>query len=161
MAAGLVVWLGSATLAPGAQAATPEISGTYIFSGSSNCQAVVSVMKNAEGQVIGIHLANEGALNAIVGTATFTPATGHVRLSGTNFDGALVILQGTTDPRRIRSLPLDEDWAYSNTDTTVTINGVVYRVAYGKRSANVVQQFTVAGREENNRCAFGATFIRR
>jgi hypothetical protein len=154
-----VLGIAGAALAPAAEAAPPVISGTYIVSGSSNCQAVVSVTKNAEGQVIDVNISPTGALNAFVVTATFRPETGRVLLSGTGFDGPLAVRQG--DTRRIKSLPIDEDWAYSNTETTVTLRGIVYQAAYGKRVSNVVQQFTLAGREENNRCAFGATLIRK
>jgi len=165
--AGVVVWLGSAILAPGALAGTPVISGTYILSGSSNCQAVVSLTRNAEGQVVGVQFSNQGALNAVVGTATFTPTTGNlttgrVRVLGTSFDGPLAVPSGPNERRSIiKSLPVNEDWAYSNTETTVTLRGIVYQVAYGRQSAGVVQQLTLAGREEGNRCAFGATLIRR
>jgi hypothetical protein len=45
-----------------------------------------------------------------------------------------------------------------NTSGTVTLNGVVYRAAYGKLVSDIAQQFSLVGREEGSRCVFFGTF---
>ena len=153
--------LASATLAPSPALAAPVISGAYIFSASSNCQAILSVTKNVNGQVTGVNITNGGALNGIAGTNTFTPATGRAVLSATNVDGNLLLMQGVNAGATLTQRSFSEDWAYSNTSTALTLNGITYRSAYGKSSGGIVQQFTVVGREENNRCVFLGTFIHK
>lgn len=154
--------LGSATLAPStALAAPPVISGAYIFSASSNCQAILSITKDPDDRVTDVNITEGGALNGIAGTITFTPATGRAVLSATNVDGELLLMQGLTSNAKLTQGTSSNDWAYSNTSTTFTLNGITYRGAYGKRSGGIVQQFTVVGREESNRCVFLGTFIHK
>lgn len=153
--------LGSATLAPSTALAAPVISGAYIFSASSNCQAILSVTKDVDGNVIDVNINTGGALNGIAGTIRFTPDTGMAALYATSVDGELLLMQGLTSSARLTQGTSSENWAYSNTSTTLTLDGTTYRAAYGKGSGGIVHQFTVVGREESNRCVFLGTFIRK
>ena len=149
------------TIAPAVALAVPELSGQYIFSASSNCQAILSVTKDLDGKVTGVNITNGGALNGIAGTVTFTPATGRAVLSGTSVDGHLLLMQGQNSNFVLDQQALSEDWAYSNTATTVTLNGIVYRAKYGKITNNIAQSVVVVGREEANRCVFHGIFTHR
>ncbi|MEX2146334.1 MAG: hypothetical protein WED01_04895, partial [Candidatus Rokuibacteriota bacterium] len=91
----------------------------------------------------------------------FTPDTGMAALSATSVDGEFLLMQGLTSSAKLTQGTSSENWAYSNTSTTLTLNGITYRTAYGKRSGGIVQQFTAVGREENNRCVFLGTFIHK
>jgi hypothetical protein len=154
----VAVLLASVTMAPAIAFAVPVLSGAYVFSASSNCQAILSVTKDANGKVTGVSIAQGGALNGIAGTIKFTPTTGMASLSGTVVDGNLLLMQGVSGNMTLEQEALLEDWAYSNTGTTVTLNGTVYRVAYGKVVNTIAQDFTLVGREEANRCVFAGTF---
>jgi hypothetical protein len=161
----VAVLLGSMALAPSVALAIPVLSGTYVFSASSNCQATLSVTKDVDGKVTGVNIDSGGAVNGIAGTATFTPdvgtpQAGQAALKISNVDGPALIMQGV-DTQALKLTNSTENWAYSNTGTAVTLNGVVYRAAYGKLASNVAQHFTVVGREEGNRCVFYGTFTRK
>jgi hypothetical protein len=152
--------LGSATLAPSTATAAPVLSGAYILSASSNCQAMLTTVTNAEGQVIAVTVNPAGNLNGIAGTVTFTPETGRALVSAISVDGSLLLKQGS-NTETLKQTAVNEDWAYSNTDFALTLNGIVYRAVYGKRANGIVQQFNVVGREEGNRCVFTGAFSRR
>lgn len=161
--AGAALLVGSATFARVALAEPPVISGGYIFSASSNCQAIITVYKNEEGQVTAFSVHN-GSLNGISGTATFTPSTGRVVISGTSVDGPLVIVRSSDNSgqdRPLEQIDISLDWPYSNTETTITINGIIYRAAFGKKAGKIVQQFNVVGREEGGGCVFVGTFTHK
>ena len=157
----IAILLGSAAMAPSVALAVPVISGTYILSASSNCQAIISVLRTPEGQVSGVSIVNGGAVNGIAGTITFTPETGQAAVAAISVDGSSLLMQGVNHTQVLRQSTTAETWPYSNTGTTFTLNGVVYRVVYGKLSSNVPQQFNVVGREEANRCVFYGTFTKK
>jgi hypothetical protein len=157
----VAVLLGSVAMAPSVALAIPVISGAYILSASSNCQAILNVTKNVEGQVISINISSGGAVNGIAGTITFTPETGEAAVSAISVDGSSLLMQGVTHTQVLRQSTTAETWPYSNTGTSFTLNGVVYRVVYGKLISNVPQQFNVVGREEASRCVFYGTFTKK
>jgi hypothetical protein len=105
-----------------------------------------------------VNIAQGGALNGLSGTLSFPPGTGTAALSGTRVDGNLLVMQGVNSNMTLEQEAMVENWAYSNTGTTVTLNGTVYRVKYGKLVNNVAQDFTLVGREEAGRCVFFGTF---
>jgi hypothetical protein len=91
----VAVLLGSVAV-PSVALAIPVLSGAYIFSASSNCQAILSVTKNVDGQVT---IVNGGAVNGIAGTATVTPdaatpQTGQAALTVSSVDGNALLMQG-------------------------------------------------------------------
>jgi hypothetical protein len=113
-----------------------------------------------------VNIVNGGAVNGLAGTATFapdagTPQTGQAALTVSSVDGNALLMQGVNHTSVLRLTNSTENWAYSNTGTTVTFNGVVYRAAYGKLASNVAQQFTLVGRQEANRCVFYGTFTKK
>ena len=161
----VAVLLGSVAL-PSVALAIPVLSGAYIFSASSNCQAILSVTKNPQGQVTSVNIHNGGAVNGIAATATFTPdmvtpQTGQAALTVSSVDGNALLMQGINHTDVLRLTNSTENWAYANTGNTVTLNGVLYRAAYGKLTSNVAQHFTLVGREEANRCVFFGTFTEK
>ena len=157
----VAVLLGSVTMAPAIAFAVPELSGAYIFVASSNCQAILSVTKDSNGKVTGVDIGQGGQLNGVSGTLTFTPGTGMAALSGISVDGNFLVMQGVNSNMTLVQTAMAENWAYSNLGTTVTLNGTVYRVKYGKLVNNVAQAFTLVGREEANRCVFLGTFTHK
>ncbi|HUF91754.1 MAG TPA: hypothetical protein VMR23_05210, partial [Candidatus Limnocylindria bacterium] len=90
----VAVLLGSVAVAPSVASAIPVLSGTYVFSASSNCQAILSVTKNIGGQVTDVSITRGGAVNGIAGRVTFTPGTGEAALTASSVDGSALLMQG-------------------------------------------------------------------
>ena len=144
------VWLAAAVFACSAAQAAPAISGKYIVTERRMCQATAT-FNFANGGSIGNYVNNVNLFGGDTGQtlllATFSPAKGTISVTGFGAGGDTMLfhLTGTGSgtlgsaltehPENGNKIP------YSNTDTTVTINGLTYHVFYGQVDKNNVAHF--------------------
>ena len=95
-----------------AYAATPVISGKYIFRQTTICQPFTGQSSRAEHDM---------------GTATFNPSTHQVLLNGFAVFGPT--FEKTPAPKRV---VLNKTFAYSNTASTFTLGTDTYDALYGR-----------------------------
>jgi len=132
-----------------AVAAAPAISGKYIVTERRMCQAVATFnfdnTVNTGDFVNGVNL-NGGIFKNSLVLANFSPAKGKVTVDGIDeggdamlfaFTGAQNGQQGNVMAESANSGKVD----YSNTDTTVTINGEIYHVLYGQVDKNNIAHY--------------------
>lgn len=91
-----------------AMAAVPTLSGAYVYTSIESCYN------------------NSWSVAHTTGTATFTPSTGTATISGYHAGGTPPTLT-----------PVSGTISYSNTATTITLNGTTYEVSYGKATKGV------------------------
>jgi hypothetical protein len=115
-AAALLVLGGSAWAAGLPPKAAPTVSGGYTYTWIESCF-------NTNGTLAGI--------SHTTGTLTFDTASGMATLSGFTTQGEPPVL-----------MPISGTAAYSNTATTITINGQTYDVFYGKLAKKVATSLT-------------------
>ncbi len=106
---------GSAIAAPPPKA-IPALSGSYTYTWIESCF-------DTNGMLAGV--------SHTTGTLSFDPGSGMATLNGFTAQGEPPVLA-----------PISGTAAYSNTKTTVTINGQSYDVFYGKVSKGVATSFT-------------------
>jgi hypothetical protein len=126
--------------ANGARAATPLISGTYVLTFNTFCQATASVTTDPKTHYVrSINSIDNGKIEQTITTAVFTLATHKLRLTGTQDHGDLWFLTNNTGGNKMAQLPFSETTTYSNTATTVTITGVgTFQAIYSQIKNNVV-----------------------
>jgi len=153
--------------------ATPVISGKYIVTERRMCQAVATFSfdntVNTGDFVNGVNL-NGGIFKNSLVLANFSPAKGKVTVDGLDeggdamlfaFTGAQNGQQGNVMAESANSGKVD----YSNTDTTVTINGETYHVLYGQVDKNnIAHYFAMEGvfiNDSNELCSAQADASRQ
>lgn len=129
---------------PSAMAAT-NLSGSYAVSYLQTCQVVVDIDKTT-GAIKFNKQSTEGTDASGPGTIVFDPEEGTFDWNGT-IDGVSVVLEqfsdGSKKGKQGNSYTFDETDFYSNTDTTLTLAGVVYDIAYsGIDQTGIAHGFT-------------------
>lgn len=124
-----------------ALAATPIISGTYLVTIHSFCQPTVTANFAASGSDsfvdnLSSNDASSDAFMQEILSATFNPAKGKVTVTGFQDEGSNLLLQFTGARSGIFGSALTEQAStgsskYSNTATTLTVNGDVSNAFYG------------------------------
>ncbi|HEY1613774.1 MAG TPA: hypothetical protein VGF97_08800 [Rhizomicrobium sp.] len=122
---------GACLLCASAEAAT-TLSGNYAVQYIQSCQVVVNIDKTT-GTVAFDKQSTDGFNNSSPGVIAFDQADGTFTWNGTT-DAVSVVLEqfsdGTKKGKEGQSAPFGESGAWSNTDTTLTIDGSVYDVVY-------------------------------
>ena len=139
----------AALLVPFAACATPAISGKYIVTERRMCQAVATFSfdntVNTGDFVNDVNL-NGGIFKNSLVLANFSPAKGNVSISGTDEGGDVMLFDKTgvqtgQQGNVIAETANSGKVAYSNTSTTVTINGETYHVLYGQIDKNNIAHY--------------------
>src|SRR5690348_12667785 len=105
-------------------ATVPIISGKYAVSVSATCQAIQTG-------------SNGGVIESLNEIANFDSANGTVKITGTGIFGYLVVWSGGTSGYQTQTI--NQDQSYSNTATTITVNGITYNIAYGHVKKGIAQ----------------------
>jgi hypothetical protein len=108
--------------------AVPTLNGTYMFTGSNYCQPVVDT---TTGDIV-----NQGEVDQLIGTLTLNAKKGTFALSTTLDSGGALTTPGTG---LWQQKPLTANGSFSNTATTLTINGTVSPITYGVVKKGVAQ----------------------
>jgi len=114
-------WLLLALAAP---ASAQQISGSYEIEFEQLCQGSPS----ATGP--------NGSVFRFLGTGNFVPDGpdgGNVTVAGNAVQGSLIFKSGND----MTQVPIDASLGYSNTPTTLTIQGIVYSAIYNRVAANI------------------------
>ena len=136
-------------LAAGPAGATtvPVISGKYFISAVSVCQPQIQVTYTS-GTVSGISVPFAGSMLNTAAVGDFNASTGKVSLSGAANTGSVLLFSdnvGHNAGTPFAGGPVKVKYAWSNTDTSVTINGVVFQPVYGHEKNGVVESFMLEG----------------
>lgn len=129
-------------LAVPVRASVPALSGNYALAVTGICQGVQSG-------------SNPGFLGSLIETDNFDPSTGMVQITGSGISGGLVVWTGGTAGYQTQTI--SKTHSYSNTATTLTINGIAYNIIYGHVKNGVAQSAVVNGIDGNG-CVDTATF---
>lgn len=148
--AGTLVFAGALCVAP-ALAKTPVISGTYVYSARTFCQPTIALVyaQDHYGQtfVTGMTLTSPESSQFDVGQAKFDPSTatvtyGEVKDSG---DNVLLHVKSGTQGAKIAQKRTKGSAGYSNTGSTVTLNGATYNAAFGSMTNGAPTYFALIG----------------
>jgi len=152
---GAAVWIICTSTFVAAQApdpkAAPTISGNYVYATRTFCQPtiVVDYANDQNGQtfVQGLNLNSPGGTKHEVGSGTFDPSTQTVTYKGVQDSGDTVLLQlsGGLQGQVFTEKNNSGSASYSNTNSTLTINGVTYSATYGKTTKGVASYFAAVG----------------
>ncbi|HEY5237202.1 MAG TPA: hypothetical protein VIJ62_02385 [Rhizomicrobium sp.] len=124
----------AATTTAQAIVATPTLSGPYLFSITTFCQAVVNPWPNGTTTLI------QGDYVVDTGIGKFDASTNTFSFSGTNIVGS-VIAPNTNGGQLKTTKSKITDQPYSNTATTITLGTEQSQVVYGSVKAGIAQQF--------------------
>ena len=139
-------------LAGASEAATPPIlSGKYLATYEQFCQPSLSITyaNPPSGFVLSsISSTNAGKFRSDAVTMTFTPGTSTVVVNGSENKSSAIsllcnVLCSIGDPMTSASVNLSAP--YSNTASTMTLNGVVYQAIYGALKVGVAQSGVMVG----------------
>jgi hypothetical protein len=122
--------------------ATPALSGSYAFAMTSICQADLAATASG-GAITSLVFTNIGNLTQRVGVADFNTPAQTMIFSGTKYNAPLV--QMNPNSFELSQAPDAATFPYSNTATTLTINGVLYSVVYASVSGGIAHYFAFAG----------------
>lgn len=134
-----------ALLTAPAFAAVPAISGKYALGASGTCQAIQS------GSVVGL-------IESLNELANFDSTTGMVKFTGTGIFGDLVVWTNGTSGYETKTI--NQTQTYSNTATTVTVNGITYNIVYGPVKNGIAQSAIYNGFDANG-CPVTGVAIRQ
>ena len=124
-----------------AYAATPVISGKYVTNYKEICQT-----NGQSGN------ADETYSEALV--ADFDAATATVKISGTEVTGPLIVASCCSTKYTVKSGSRSS--SYSNTATTITVNGATSNAIYAPLKNGIAQSVTFVGISTGG-CAVSAT----
>jgi hypothetical protein len=119
--------------AESAGAATPMISGTYNLSTMEYCQPVYDPWPD------GTKLSYQGLHTSTVGLADFDSTTGTVSANGETLSGSVIVTNTTAG--NMTAKPYSLSGPYSNTATTLTLDGALYHVDYKYVVKGLAQTF--------------------
>ena len=140
----LISVMGLALMAtPAFAKAVPIISGKYAGSYSQTCQAIQATN-------------DPGSTDQAVTLTTFDPVSGTAQLNGVETIGSLVVWTGGN--AGMQDSGTHKSLVYSNNATTMTVDGVVYHIAYGPVKNGIAQSFIVSGQPFPN-CAVSIVLI--
>ena len=128
-------------------AAAPQLSGAYLMTVSTLCQASLSGLTSDPGEI-----------TQTVAVANFSPSHGTVAMIGFSDDGDLSSVGAAGKP--ITQSPLNQTVGFSNSATTLTINGKSLKVFYGDVARGVAQTAVAIGVVEPG-CTESITLIHR
>jgi hypothetical protein len=144
--------LAGASLSTLAMAATtPTIKGTYVYDANTYCQPTIQVEygKDSNGTtfVNALKLTVPEDSADAVGLAIFDPSTATLSYSATKDHGSNVLVQTSSGVQGsvISQEPEKGSGPYSNTATTVNLNGTAYTATYGKVIKGIAQYFALVG----------------
>jgi hypothetical protein len=120
-------------LAQSAFAKTPEISGNYYFNLSEFCQPVIDPWPS------GSTVLYNGLHTATTAVADFDSSTGQVSATGETISGDQMVTNSTAGNIAAASYSLSG--AYSNTATTLTLDGTAYTIDYKTVSKGLARSF--------------------
>lgn len=127
-----------------ALAAAPRLSGVYALSLTENCQVTLTTHTDPNtGDVDSLETVDDGKLSETVASAKFNAAAGTITLSGAQGKGSILLVPGLSDPSEVMAqLATSESLSFSNTGSTLTINGDTFTAAYGDIAAGVAHYVT-------------------
>ncbi len=153
---------------------TPLISGTYIVSLTSLCQLTFDTKKDTEtpspspqanGDIALLETIVNGNLEQSVGTATFDSGAGTMSFDGRAIHGDIWIYTNLPGGVVMEDIPdTITNAPYSNTATTLTINGQVYHAVYAGISGGIVQTAmfnTLLSSGPNNHCSIRGIAVKQ
>ena len=146
----------------------PKLSGIYAFSLNEYCQVTVGTdtfnnivvrtgAADADGDFsdgttslasIFDRTVDDGKISITTAKATFNPTSGTAVLSGLSDKGSVLLVQGLSDPsENLAEIPFGgaNPVNYSNTASTLTINGLTFNVSYGNIVSGVAKYVTFSG----------------
>jgi len=132
---------------PAGATTVPVISGKYFTSAVSVCQPSIQV-SYAGGVVSAITVPSPGSMLNTAGIADFDAATGKVSIRGVANTGSALLLSdnmGHNFGTPLAGGPVKVKYGWSNTETTVTIDGTVFQAVYGKLKSGTVESFMLEG----------------
>ncbi|HTT84255.1 MAG TPA: hypothetical protein VMF67_12290 [Rhizomicrobium sp.] len=103
-------------------ATTPKISGKYNFSMSEFCQPVIDPWPN------GSSVLYDGYRSATTAVADFDSSSAKVSATGETLSGNVIVSNSAAGT--MTASPYTLSGSYSNTATTLTLDGAVYQVDY-------------------------------
>jgi hypothetical protein len=130
-----------------ASTAAPGLSGKYFAQGVSICQPSIQVIYTG-GSVNNINVTSPGSTLNLMTIAKFDPTKLKVTLTGVANQGSALLLAdnvGHSFGMPFAGGPVDAKYPWSNTDTTVTINGVVFQAVYGNVKGGIADGFMLEG----------------
>jgi len=148
-----VLSLGSVAMAAG----KPKLAGVYAYRINSPCQAKIGTIKGADGDVMSFN-GYFGEIYHEMGTATFSAGT--LSITGSFVRGALVIIDNV-GKKMSAPTATSMNVPFSNTPTTVTIDGQTWPAVYASIDSNNVAHFMSFLNRDGNTCATTGTFIRK
>src|SRR5215469_10004141 len=122
-------------------ATTPVLSGKYLGRITIICQPSLSITYS-NGTVTSIGIASAGSTTDGAITANFDPSTQSVSLKGFDNAGSTLLATdnlGHSYGAGFTAQSQNVNYPYSNTGTTVTINGTVFKTVYGPLKSGVAQ----------------------
>jgi len=135
-AAAVMLMFGGSAMAADPPKAVPAVSGTYTYTWIESCF-------NTNGTLAGV--------SHTTGTVAFNTTTAMASLSGFTAQGEPPVLA-----------PISGTAAYSNTKTTITVDGQAYDVFYGKVAKGVATSLTyiaVVNGDDGAKCSDQAQLV--
>jgi hypothetical protein len=130
---------------PASAGKVPQLSGKYAFNFNITCQV-------ASGDPFGL-------IETQVVVAKFNPSSGMVTMTGAQSSGELVV--GSGGNPGTTTVPISVTEAYSNTDTTLDLQGVTYGAAFGPVAGGVAQSVLISGVPDSGCVLVGSGSISR
>ena len=157
-AAAAVLWCAPSD----AKVLVPIIEGEYVSTTHVFCQPQLSI-NHSGGAVSTVTLGQPAPSSVTVTLEHYDPKQGIIKVSGFTDAGSNLLLND--DLAGSSGVPLAESQdattlTFSNTVTSVTINGVAYHVVYGLRLHEVPQYFVLQTIDANG-CVVQSTKVRR
>lgn len=124
--------------------ATPILSGAYTLTARDFCQQRLIADFNGSGMVDALNFSNGDVPSGqVLLTVKFTPSKSKAMFAGFLDEGTSLLLQATGSQNSNQGTLLNEQTqsgsaGYSNTDTTLTINGQTFNAIYGQIDKNGV-----------------------
>jgi hypothetical protein len=146
-----VAVFGVAAFAAPSFAAAPVISGNYIYVSRTFCQPTIAVQyandQNGQNFVNGLNMTAPEDTAHEAGQANFTPATATVTFNSVKDHGSNVLIQtsGGLMGSVISEKTEGGSAGYSDTATSVTLNGQTFNATFGAASKGIVTSFLLVG----------------
>jgi hypothetical protein len=140
-------------------AATPVVSGKYVFASWSVCQPDLTVTNSTGGdqgvQSLDFFFGNNnpGDTHYTSGTLTFDPTAGTAKAQGFQDGGTVLFLlhnSGSNEGQPFSEVPISGTMSYSNTANSFTLSGVTYHAFYGKVAGGIADFVEIMGLQNQN-----------
>lgn len=123
-----------------ASARVPTVAGDYVATTRIYCQPVVQVT-HTNGQVTSVVLNNAGSTTYSIDLEYFDPRTTMYTAIGFSEKGTAVMLNDSVNGpygTQFNETPDQDIFFYSNTATTLTLNGITYNATWGHEKDTVL-----------------------